>query len=364
MNYEYLLASIFLVPVAVYRVAAATQKRRTGSTGMAVALSGMSLFCLAKSFAPALDRLSPPNLSFLLWHLSALAGISGVRMLVRAARPDGITHRQVRRLICVGVYVILTYLVLFIVAPKRPGAESLYVDGQLHPVLYVMKVMFNGYMLIGLVDLLRLSLIGARRSGHRATRLGLGIAAVGLCGAVLSGTAGLIRQTLSLWHVDSLGWRWLPALDGVAATAVGFGCLIPPVADLIGRWRTSKRWHSPLQSLWSTLTERIPDVVLPPPNVRTPLGRTEMAIVRYQAEIADALNEVRLTDPGREDWLLAQPDPSLALGGILREPDAWSTDPTGSNSIVALMIADGQALDIRSVADGFQTGGQHADSLA
>ncbi len=82
-----------------------------------------------------------------------------------------------------------------------------------------------------------------------------------------------------------------------------------------------------------------------------------MQILRYKIEISDALNAVRLVDPDLEDQLLREPAPSRALGAILRDTGSWTVDPTGSDSIVALLVAEGHGVDVVAITAGYRDAG-------
>lgn len=226
------------------------------------------------------------------------------------------------------------------------------------------RAAFEVYLIYCLVGLTALSLrnLGGRASGVKdpasvstavslafigaATALGAFAAAVGL--------AGLAGHWLT--GVDT---GWLVQLNtltvALACILLGVGLVLPIPVERLSRWHQATRTRRQLDSLWSTLSRAVPDVVMPlPAMTRSPVVRAELRVVRHRIEIADALHRIRFA-PTAAAVIRTSPDPARALAAALQDREQWwpasgangelaadllpTSDQTGDDQIWSLAAA-------------------------
>ena len=231
---------------------------------------------------------------------------------------------------------------LFAVAPVHERSATDFAAAystNLEVLLY--RVVFYLYLVFGLFSIARTCLRHGFTGGDRPRTLSLLGIGAGATAAAIAATAGGVQMLLLY---NGSGLQLLRSLNTVAIVLAGLlagiGVLLPIPVDAFLRWRRARTTCQSLGSLWSGLTNAVPDVVLPIEPGPSPLVQVELASARRRIEIADALSRIRVNQSEAEA-IQRSNNPPAALGRVLRDPSAWAT--SGSAGVVAADL-----LEVRS----------------
>jgi hypothetical protein len=209
---------------------------------------------------------------------------------------------------------------MFVAAPIHTASGSGDLD-QIYlglPQVMVYRLIFNSYLLLVLVENVRLyqRFGGAPGDEGRVTNLRL----IGWGSAI--GIVYSVSRLVSILSVAVIGYP-LDALEALGSLAVLVGgvCVAlavvsPRVVPWFADWRSARRGIRRLDGLWSELTAACPTVVLSS-SASMASRRAEFLFDRRLVETSECLRHVRLLESSR-GAVLGSARPILALANELR----------------------------------------------
>ena len=297
------------------------------------------------------EALSWPYGSELIQHLLwAIAVYFTLRFLMMLRR--GHIGRRAEVVQAVALTTCLVAMVaLFLAVPINP-------DGPLPPTPFVVEFDNNAaalgyravfelyliYCLAGLTALSLRNLGGCSRRGNdpASVSTAVSLAFIGAATALGAVAAAVGLAGLAAHWLTGVDTGWLVQLNTVtvalACILLGVGLVLPIPVERLTRWRQATRTCRQLNSLWSTLSRVVPDVVMPlPAMTRSPVVRAELRVVRHRIEIADALHRIRFA-PTAAAVIRTSPDPARALADALQDHDQWWPAPGASGDLAADLL--------------------------
>lgn len=309
-------------------------------------------------FAPVFDStLDWPNGAELASHLLFACGAFFTLLFLYTVRNGRLTRSIVVRQSILFGLIALTMIGLFDLADVHDvSAGSRFASaytGDGAAVLY--RIVFSAYFVYCLVGIARTCRRHAFADGDRARTLSLIGIGVGAGLAAVASLASALQMTVS--YLTGQPAPVLAAINviGVATAGIiaGIGVLILLPLDTYLRWRNARRISNHLEPLWTDLTRAMPEIVLPVPPGPNPIEHAEMVSTRRRIEVADALFRIHLTEQAASD-VRQSPNPSVALGRVLRDSSAWpADDQTGVLAADLLPSADDDLGQLLAVAGAY-----------
>lgn len=257
---------------------------------------GVTLMFGSSAVNAAVTRYSGiASFPMLLQHVTTMGSVLlGQVMFLRLTYPAGVSRRPTRFRAARFAAAVLAMTVLFALAPRAGRTTGMGPDSAGDPATVGYLVIFLGYLLVAVVELIRLCARYARQTDRVFLRRGLWLACAGLCFelAYLLHKAGYLAACLAgvavPWREVAVStWLILPA-----ALLVMAGCVLPSLGPwvLAVRHRLGDyRDYRALGPLWRDVTAAFPEVVLPAPGVGLggPFGDLGVRLYRRVIEIRD-----------------------------------------------------------------------------
>lgn len=273
-----------------------------------------------------------PNLARLIAHCGIIGFAVSVQLLLLHWTVENPPRRSTWFRLLAVVAAVTAMTVFFVLAPLDESLTSeftvRYGDA---PYMAQYMLVYLGYFLIALVDILRLSWRFAGLTGQRFLRIGLRLVSYG----AVFGLAYCLEKGLYI-AARNAGFEPIPAdvQQNMSPLLTGPGCVLMLIGFTIpswGPWLQRLRTYHRLYPLWLLLSRATPEIALDPGQSRRSAVRDlEYRLVRLVVEIRDGWLALR-------PWFDAQVAREAAERGDV--PDGERQDRVHAAVLVAAVHA-------------------------
>ncbi|GAA1636075.1 MAB_1171c family putative transporter [Actinoplanes couchii] len=292
------------------------------------------------------ELLGVPNIARLIAHSGILGFAVSVQLLLLHWTVSDPPRRATWFRVAAVAAGVAAMTVLFVLAPLDVTLTreftTVYGDA---PYMAEYMIVYLGYFVIALTDILRLSWRFAGRTRQPFLRLGLRL--VGW-GAVF----GLAYCAEKAFYIGARNAGWQPIPDAVqeqmSPLLTGPGCVLILIGFTIPAWGPKVRglytYHR-LHPLWRLLSEATPEIALDPDATRRGAVRDiDYRLVRLVVEIRDGWLALRPWFDARVARESDGDDPDRVQAAVLaaavrakardeKPAEVWTADPRGGDDI-------------------------------